>query len=103
MIRQWPQWLQHLSEEDLAFTRRFVLNSGSLKALAADYRVSYPTIRLRLDRLIDKIRLIESREIEGPFERALRVQYAEGNLTEKAFDELLLAYRSEQAAQGDDS
>ena len=49
MNRPWPQWLQHLSDEDLAFTRRFVLNSGSLKALATDYRVSYPTIRLRLD------------------------------------------------------
>ncbi len=100
MDQIWPQWLKHLSEEDLAFTRRFVLNSGSLKALAADYRVSYPTIRLRLDRLIEKIRLIESRQDEGPFERALRLQYAEGNLTDKAFDELLRAYRRERRTPG---
>ncbi|MCG9844054.1 DUF2089 domain-containing protein, partial [Staphylococcus argenteus] len=37
-----------------------ILSSGSLKQLSEEYRVSYPTIRLRLDRLIEKIKINES-------------------------------------------
>ena len=48
-----------LEEEDVAFIRRFVLASGSLKEVAGVYGVTYPTVRLRLDRLIQKIRLSE--------------------------------------------
>src|SRR5262249_19886348 len=44
-----PDWLAALEEEDWQFLRRFVLASGSLKDLAAEYGVSYPTIRARLD------------------------------------------------------
>ena len=54
-----PAWMAGLEEEDLAFIRRFVLASGSLKEVAVEYGVSYPTVRLRLDRLIQKIRLSE--------------------------------------------
>ena len=54
-----PEWLANLAEEDLAFIKNFVLSSGSLKQMSQLYQVSYPTMRLRLDRLIEKIRLIE--------------------------------------------
>ena len=57
-----PAWLAELDEEDLAFMKRFLLASGSLKEVASLYGVSYPTVRLRLDRLIQKIRLTESAE-----------------------------------------
>ena len=50
-------WIEFLSEEDLAFVKRFILASGSLKAVAREYRISYPTVRLRLDRLIQKIKV----------------------------------------------
>lgn len=53
-----PEWMAGL-EEDVAFIRRFVLASGSLKEVAGVYGVTYPTVRLRLDRLIQKIRLSE--------------------------------------------
>ena len=43
-----------MTEEDLEFARRFIINSGSLKEMAKYYNVSYPTIRLRLDKLIQK-------------------------------------------------
>ena len=59
-----PEWMAQLEEEDLAFIRKFVLSSGSLKEVAALYGVSYPTVRLRLDRLIQKIRLAESAEAD---------------------------------------
>ena len=52
-----PIWMASLEDEDAAFIKRFVLASGSLKETAAQYGVSYPTVRLRLDRLIQKIRL----------------------------------------------
>lgn len=59
-----PGWMSGLDDEDLAFIRRFVLASGSLKEVAHEYGVSYPTVRLRLDRLIQKIRLSEDSERE---------------------------------------
>ena len=54
-----PEWMAGLEEEDVAFVRRFVLASGSLKEVAGGYGVTYPTVRLRLDRLIQKIKLGE--------------------------------------------
>ena len=59
-----PQWLLALEPEDVAFLKNFVLKSGSLKEIARLYEVSYPTVRLRLDRLIQKIRLTESAEAD---------------------------------------
>ena len=40
------QWMDFLEDEDLAFIKRFILFSGSLKDLADAYNVSYPTLRL---------------------------------------------------------
>ena len=54
-----PEWMANLEDEDAAFIRRFVLASGSLKEVAKQYGVTYPTVRLRLDRLIEKIKLGE--------------------------------------------
>ena len=54
-----PEWMAGLEEEDVAFIKKFVLASGSLKEVAGQYGVTYPTVRLRLDRLIQKIRLTE--------------------------------------------
>lgn len=54
-----PDWMSELEEEDLSFIKRFLLSSGSLKEMASQYGVSYPTVRLRLDRLIQKIQMGE--------------------------------------------
>ena len=51
-----PVWMAELEDEDLTFIKKFLLASGSLKEVAALYGVSYPTVRLRLDRLIQKIK-----------------------------------------------
>ena len=59
-----PAWIADLEDEDLAFIKKFILASGSLKEVAGMYGVSYPTVRLRLDRLIQKIRLAESAEAD---------------------------------------
>lgn len=52
-----PAWLAALDDEDLAFIKKFLLSSGSLKQMAELYKVTYPTVRLRLDRLIQRIEL----------------------------------------------
>jgi len=54
-----PEWMVNLDEEDLSFIKRFLVKSGSLKEMASEYGVTYPTVRLRLDRLIQKIRISE--------------------------------------------
>lgn len=61
-----PQWLLALEQEDVTFLKNFVLKSGSLKEIAKLYEVSYPTVRLRLDKLIQKIELSDQKE-EEPF------------------------------------
>ncbi|PDH72976.1 hypothetical protein TY90_06505 [Bacillus licheniformis] len=53
-----------LEEEDVEFIKNFMLKSGSLKEIAKSYQVSYPTVRVRLDRLIQKIQLIDELENE---------------------------------------
>ena len=61
-----PGWIADLEEEDVVFIKKFILASGSLKEIAGQYGVTYPTVRLRLDRLIQKIKLSEAGE-EDPF------------------------------------
>lgn len=54
-----PDWIANLDDEDISFIKKFLLASGSLKEVAAVYGVTYPTVRLRLDRLIQKIKISE--------------------------------------------
>ncbi len=89
------RWIELLSEEDLAFLKRFLLASGTLKDLAQQYGISYPTVRLRLDRLIDKVRLLDTVPATGPFETRLRSLYADGRLDDVTFSQLLEAHRLE--------
>ena len=60
-----PVWMAELEDEDLTFIKKFLLASGSLKEVASVYGVSYPTVRLRLDRLIQKIQLTENAEADS--------------------------------------
>ncbi|HLB61895.1 MAG TPA: DUF2089 family protein [Actinomycetota bacterium] len=91
-----PRWVDRLSDEDLAFLKRFLLASGTLKDLAEQYGISYPTVRLRLDRLIEKVKLIEEQAGAGPFELTLRELYAEGRLDDRTFGHLLRTYQEEE-------
>jgi hypothetical protein len=63
-----------LDEADREFVLRFVLASGSLKELAREYGVSYPTLRARLDRLIARLRhLLEERPVDEMSELLARM------------------------------
>jgi hypothetical protein len=82
-------WLEAMEPEDLEFLRRFLMASGSLKDLAREYQVSYPTIRSRLDRLIAKVQAAEEPRISDPFERKIRILVADGTLPPGLARELL--------------
>ena len=58
-IKVVPEWMVHLENEDVVFIKKFILNSGSLKEMAKAYEVTYPTVRLRLDKLIQKIEIAD--------------------------------------------
>ncbi len=59
-----PEWIVNLDDEDVSFIKRFLLASGSLKEMARQYKVTYPTVRLRLDKLIQKIKINDDTESE---------------------------------------
>lgn len=59
-----PDWMVNLDDEDISFIKNFIMSSGSLKEIAKQYEVTYPTVRLRLDRLIQKIQINEQTENE---------------------------------------
>ena len=54
-----PEWMANLDDEDVVFIKKFLQASGSLKEIAQQYNVTYPTVRLRLDKLIQKIQISE--------------------------------------------
>lgn len=89
-----PPWLDALDEEDLHFLRRFVLSSGSLKALCDEYEVSYPTLRARLDRLIAKVQAAEDPKAADSFQRKLRILVADGKVSAALARELWAAHRA---------
>jgi len=64
-VNAMPDWMGSLDDEDITFVKRFIMSSGSLKEIAKQYSVTYPTVRLRLDRLIQKIKI----EDETPNEK----------------------------------
>jgi len=55
--------LAKLSSDDQAFMLAFIKASGSLKEMARLLRLSYPTVRNRLDDIIERIKLAEKSEV----------------------------------------
>jgi hypothetical protein len=90
------RWTDDLEDEDLAFLKRFVLASGSLKDTAESYQISYPTVRLRLDRLIAKIQILDESTPATRFESILRASCAGGKIDYATMKKLLDAYRAEK-------
>src|SRR6476660_8549817 len=86
------RWFDRLDDDDLAFLKRFLLASGSLKELAQAYNISYPTVRLRLDRLIAKIEVFDSHAPMTEFERTLRGLAADGKVDLATLKALLAAH-----------
>ena len=92
MAKGKSSWVSSLSEEDLEFVKNFVLKSGSLKDMAEAYGVSYPTMRLKLDKLIEKIGLVDNNR-DDDYTRKIKAMAIDGKLSLEAARELIEAYR----------
>ena len=91
-----PEWIMALDEEDLKFVKNFILASGSLKEIATLYGVTYPTVRLRLDRVIQKINITESAENE-PFVTLVKRLALDDKLDYDTAKLIITEYRKEKS------
>lgn len=73
--------LARLPRDELDLVVEFVLRSGSLKDLASAYRVSYPTIRDRLDRVIERLKLAVAGKTPDPLHELLASLVERGELS----------------------
>ena len=90
-----PAWILGMEEEELSFIKKFILASGSLKEVASVYGVTYPTVRLRLDRLIQKIELNEQ-ITEEPFVSMVKQLAIDEKLDFETAKLLISEYRKEK-------
>lgn len=81
-----PELLK-LSDDDLHFIIDFVKCSGSLKEMALQQQVSYPTLRNRLNQLIESLEHITKPALRSKEEIIKLLE--EGKLTPKAAAALL--------------
>lgn len=95
MIEILPRWLSNLKEEDISFIKNFIINSGSLKEMSKMYNVTYPTMRLRLDRLIQKIELSD-KETEDDYISLIKKMAIEERIDIDTARLLINAYRKEK-------
>jgi|GEM_PF-594759 len=73
-----------LSRADQDLITEMTLHSGSLKALAKSFGVSYPTIRRRLDELIERLRVIVDGRKPEPMSELLSDLVRRGEITPSA-------------------
>lgn len=85
--------IENLDDAEIDFIKRFILESGSLKEMAAIYGVSYPTVRLRLDRLIEKIRLSDKEDLS--YVSLIKSMAIDGKITLDAAKILIEEYKKE--------
>lgn len=90
-------WLQYLSDEDAIFIKNFMLSSGSLKEMSKLYRISYPTLRRRLDQLINKIHMY-NRAPDDMFVTLIRSLMMDEKINIKTAQTLIKSYQELHAA-----
>lgn len=92
-----PLWLTDLSSADIAFIKQFILASGSLREIAKIYDISYPTVRSRLNQLIEKIQSSGDRE-DDSYIKLIRRLTIEEKIDFTAANLLISRYREEKNA-----
>lgn len=88
-----PMWMKNLDDEDMIFIKRFLLASGSLKEVAKLYGVTYPTVRVRLNKLIDKIKLSENKEDNDEFVELIKRYVIDENIEFDVAKNLITEYK----------
>jgi len=58
--------LARLRYEDQVFVSEFVRSHGSIKDMEKAFGISYPTVKNRLNRIIDQLHLVEDATSPGP-------------------------------------
>src|SRR5262245_4057588 len=76
-----PHPLARLDEEDLNMVAAFVMASGSIKDLAEQYGVSYPTMRQRLNHLIERLGRLQRQSAPDPLGDLLADLIVKGQMT----------------------
>ncbi|KXT59674.1 DUF2089 family protein [Lactococcus sp. DD01] len=84
-------WFFNLEDEEQEFIKQFIFASGSLKELARYYGVSYPTVRLRVDRLIEKIALNDTKK--DSFEVSIMQMVIDEKVSLSSAKEIIRKYR----------
>ncbi|MFQ9514315.1 MAG: DUF2089 family protein [Eubacterium sp.] len=100
MVKDIPQWLEDLDENDYTFMKKFILASGSLKELAKEYKISYPTVRLKMDRLIQKIKSNDTED--SSYIRLIKGLAIEGKVAPEAAKILINEYRKKEKKENND-
>lgn len=95
-----PLWLLALEPEDATFLKNFALKSGSLKEIAKLYDVSYPTVRLRLDKLIQKIEMSDQQE-EEPFQTFIKGLAVDSRIDLETAKIIIEKYKKEKEKNND--
>jgi hypothetical protein len=97
-ITEIPDWMSELENEDLTFIKHFLESSGSLKEIALLYGVTYPTVRLRLDRLIQKI-TINQNTTEDAFIRSVKKLALDEKITVDAARTIITKYKDTKRSE----
>jgi hypothetical protein len=92
--------LAALPREDLDLIAELVLKSGSLKDLAAAYGVSYPTIRGRLDRVIERLTALVQGQKPDPLSELLARLVERGEIAPTTARQVREVARQAAAASG---
>ncbi|MFC1919768.1 DUF2089 domain-containing protein [Chloroflexota bacterium] len=71
--------LASLSAEDQVFIMAFVRCHGSIKEMEHIFGISYPTVKNRLHRLSEKLKLVET--IELPYQEDILTQLEQDEIT----------------------
>ncbi|ALG26282.1 hypothetical protein AN634_09755 [Lactiplantibacillus plantarum] len=88
-------WFVNLEREDQEFVKQLVIASGSLKQLAKIYQVSYPTVRIRLNTIIQKINFIEDNGA-NTFETKVMKLVIDEKLSLEVAKQIITDFREEQ-------
>lgn len=88
-------WFLKLEHEDQEFVKQLVKASGSLKELAKIYQVSYPTVRVRLNKIIQHIDLIEQQG-KSSFETKIMEMVINDELPLNLAKKILADYQEEK-------
>ena len=88
-------WFLKLEREDQEFVKQLVKASGSLKELAKIYQVSYPTVRVRLNKIIQHIDLIEQ-QAKSSFETKIMEMVINDELPLNLAKKILADYQEEK-------